>query len=95
MSGFPKGMGRGRAGELRLFDILMSHGLGNDVAITELYEKIAKTKKIVTDKRQQSYVGSLASRYNRKEMSMPPGMKQFYKIVPGELKRTYRVIRSI
>lgn len=77
----------------RLFEYMLSRK-GEDVLISDMYKVVMQTPKVFEPeddespdaRRQQQYVGAYVSRVNLARIH--------YKIIPGELKRTYRIVQK-
>lgn len=74
----------------RIYDNLRAAGLGVNVSITTIYfvMRVKGTVEVTTRRKQQA-VGSIISRLNKQ--LRPEG----YEIVPGELKRTYKLTQYV
>lgn len=68
-----------------LLTFMRNKGIGADIRIYDMWLELTAVKMVFEDgnRNMQHYVGAYVSRINRKQDE--------YEIVPGELKRTYRV----
>jgi len=69
--------------ETRLMQFMQDQGFDNDIAIKLIYDMLYPHGDATESRMMQQYIGSLISRLNKK--------LTVYKIVPGKLKRTYRI----
>jgi hypothetical protein len=73
--------------ENKVMRIMICAGCDVDVNIDEIFEDLYPNVAPMAAKTRQQYVGSFVSRLNGKMFG--------HRIVPGDLKRTYRLIKVL